>query len=463
MAERLREGPSNTIASWGLFAAVAAAPLLFGATDPATIAFWCIVLGVSLAFAGPAQLRRLHMAMLCGIAIVAAGYAFVLHEQLAERPWIAPFHPIWAEMSKLLGQPLQPSAAIARDQPLFAFGAPLAALLALTLGLIIGTDRVRARQVLTVLAWSGMIYAVLGIVQLALDPSHLLWRERIAYFGTVTGPFINRNTAASYFGICATIWILVVAENIRAQLPPGPIVWSAFFEKILEQKSPWLALSFTGFFVCLAAMFMSGSRAGVVVSFTFMVIALVLYFRSDISGRMANLTFVAAMIGGASLLFFTLGSGINYRLEVEGSVDASRFETYKSTLRLIADNPWFGTGMGTFPWSYPAYRSSAISMMAVYDRAHSTPLELAAELGLPLTAVIVLAWAAMLVLLARGFAIRRRDRILPLAALSAGLIAAVHSCVDFPLQIPGYAVPVFALLGIGLAQSVGSERSVLNE
>lgn len=462
MAERLREGPSNTIASWGLFAAVAGAPLLFGATDPATIAAWCVVLGAALIFANPARLRGLHLAVLGGVAVVVAGYAFVLHEQLAERPWIAPFHPIWAEMSKLLGRPLQPSAAIAHDQPLFALGAPLAALLALTLGLVVGTDRLRARQVLTVLAWSGAVYAIFGIVQLALDPNHLLWRDRIAYFGTVTGPFINRNTAASYFGICATIWILIVAEDVRNQLPPGPIAWKAFVEKMLEQKSARLAISFAGFFICLAAMFMSSSRAGVVVSITFMTIALVLYFRNDISGRLANLTFLTAALGGAVLLFYTLGSGINYRLEVEGAVDPSRLATYKATLRLIADNPWFGTGIGTFPWSYPTYRSSEISMMAVYDRAHSTPLELAAELGVPLAGMIALAWAAMIVLLIRGFAIRRRDRILPLAALSAGLIAVVHSCVDFPLQIPGYAIPVFALLGVGLSQSVGSERPALN-
>ena len=165
---------------------------------------------------------------------------------------------------------------------------------------------------------------------------------------------------------------------------------------------------------------------------------------------------------GAILLFHTLGSGINYRIEVLGGADPSRLATYKSTLQLIMDNPWFGTGVGTFPWSYPAYRSGEISMMAVYDRAHSTPLELAAELGLPLTGLIALAWAGVLVLLGRGFVIRRRDRILPLAALSAGLIAVVHSCVDFPLQIPGYAIPVFGLLGVGLAQSVGSDRSAFN-
>ena len=51
---------------------------------------------------------------------------------------------------------------------------------------------------------------------------------------------------------------------------------------------------------------------------------------------------------------------------------------------MIADHPWFGTGLGTFVWSFPAYRSANISLWGVWDLAHSTPLELAADLGLPL-------------------------------------------------------------------------------
>ena len=37
-------------------------------------------------------------------------------------------------------------------------------------------------------------------------------------------------------------------------------------------------------------------------------------------------------------------------------------ETYKATLRLIADHPWFGTGEGTFAQAFPAYRSANVSM-----------------------------------------------------------------------------------------------------
>ena len=52
--------------------------------------------------------------------------------------------------------------------------------------------------------------------------------------------------------------------------------------------------------------------------------------------------------------------------EMEGFVDQGRLETYRSTLRMIADHPWFGTGLGTFVWSFPAYRSD-VSMWGVWD------------------------------------------------------------------------------------------------
>lgn len=112
--------------------------------------------------------------------------------------------------------------------------------------------------------------------------------------------------------------------------------------------------------------------------------------------------------------------------------------------------------MGTFAWSFPAYRSAALSMWGVWDRAHSTPLELAAELGLPLTVLIILAWLIVLWVLIRGVRIRHRDLIVPVGALAIALLAITHSVIDFSLQISGYAIPVFALAGAGLAQSFPS-------
>ena len=108
-----------------------------------------------------------------------------------------------------------------------------------------------------------------------------------------------------------------------------------------------------------------------------------------------------------------LGGNVSGRFDVQGLSDEGRLETYRSTLRMIADHPWFGTGLGTFAWSFPAYRSANVSMWGVWDRAHSTPLELASDLGLPLAGLIVLAWLIVLGVLIRGVRIRHRDLIVP--------------------------------------------------
>ena len=89
----------------------------------------------------------------------------------------------------------------------------------------------------------------------------------------------------------------------------------------------------------------------------------------------------------------------------------------------------------------------------MWDLAHSTPLELAADLGIPLAAAIGLGWILILALLIRAARRRRREGIVPLAALSVALIGLLHSMVDFSLQIPGYAIVAFAVVGAGLGQS----------
>ena len=67
-------------------------------------------------------------------------------------------------------------------------------------------------------------------------------------------------------------------------------------------------------------------------------------------------------------------------------------ETYKATLRMIADHPWFGTGLGTFAEAFPAYRSADTSMWGTWDMAHNTLLEIATEMGLPIAALVIVAW-----------------------------------------------------------------------
>jgi O-antigen ligase len=154
-----------------------------------------------------------------------------------------------------------------------------------------------------------------------------------------------------------------------------------------------------------------------------------------------------------------MGAGVSGRFDLQGLADEGRLESYRSTLRMIGDHPWFGTGLGTFAWSFPAYRSANVSMWGIWDLAHSTPLELTAELGLPFTGLVVIAWIIILTVLVHGVRFRRRDVIVPVTALSVAALAVMHSLIDFSLQIPGYAIIVFALMGAGLAQSFPMDRT----
>jgi len=450
------QAPFNRISSFILFVTVAAAPLPFGSANPTVIAFWCIVLGLGTLAVSPRGLRRDHFPLVGLAGIVILGYAFVLHEQLAARPWIAPMHPIWREAAEALGTPIAPSASIVRNQPFFALGAPLANMLAMICGFFVCIDRERARQLILVIAWSGAAYAVYGIVAYLIDPTHVLWREKIAYRGVLTSTFINRNTAAVYFGSCAVLWLLLLSQNVRRHLPPGPIHWRSVPRRLLSEMPRAVGLAFTMLVLCLAAMLMTNSRAGIVFSLVALVFAFAAFFHRHLLRR--GMMAAALTIGGLVALIFlqVLGGNVSGRFAVQGLADEGRLETYRSTLRLIADHPWFGTGLGTFAWSFPAYRSANISIRGVWDLAHSTPLELASDLGLPLTGLIVIAWLMVLAVLIRGVRSRHRNLIVPVGALAVAVLGLSHSAIDFSLQVPGFSIIVFALVGAGLAQSFPS-------
>ncbi|MGY3108735.1 MULTISPECIES: O-antigen ligase family protein [unclassified Bradyrhizobium] len=445
--------------SWSLPAAfilyfvMAGAPFPFGSTNDLSIAFWCLCLGTALIFAPTRDLRGPQLWLLAGIGIIVAAYAFVLHEQLSDHPWVAPFQPIWKQASDLLGVPIAPSASIVKNEAFFALGAPLANILAIVLGITVGANRERGRRMLWVIAISGALYALYGVASFLIEPTMILWRDKTAYLGSVTGTFINRNTAAAYFGSCAVIWMLLILEDVRRRLPDRHIQWRRLSRDVGEIPPRDVLPQLAALLVCLMAMFMTGSRAGVGLSLLAMIASFTVFLRKDLPPRTGVWISLGAGIAVALGLLQLLGGRVSSRFDSQGLVDEGRIEGWKSTLKIIADNPWFGTGMGTFQWAFPPYRSPNISIRGIWDAAHSTPLELASEVGIPMALLVALAWVIMFTVLAKGVFRRRRDAIIPLAGAATATLSLLHSCLDFTLQVPGYSIPFFALFGAGLAQS----------
>ena len=456
---RARRPAINGVATFMLFAVVALAPLPFGSVDPLAIVAWCMVLGVALATASLRALEPRHFLIIAGIACVVGAYGLVLHEQLAARPFfeVAP-DPVWQAAADVLGSPLPPSLSMVRDQPLFALGAPLAAMLCLLVSFIVCVDRRRAYQLLSVVAWSGSAYALFGIAAFLIDPGHVLWMKKQAYFTVLTATFINRNTAAVYFGSCAIVWLLILMERLRQRLPPAGLSLIVIGQA-LQNPGRDMIIGASAFFLCFAAMFLTGSRAGVVLSLLAAAIAVGLFVLKTVPLGRKALRYLLAAACGLFILTEVLGAGVMARFDIEGLAGGGRTDTYRSTLAMIEDHPWFGTGLGTFASVFPAYRSSAGTSWGTWERAHSTPLEMASELGLPMAGVVTAAWIGALAVLGHGLWVRNRDHIIVVAALAVAMLANAHSLIDFSLQIPGFALVVLALVGAGLAQSFRTARS----
>ena len=363
---------------------VSLAPLLYGSVDELTIAFWVGLLGVAAVLAIPSKFTRPQWIFLLIATIVALAWGLVLHEQTSVHPWFAQAlsDPIWPQASELLGVPLPQYVTVVRNQPLFAAGAQMAAFLSLLSGFLLGDNRAYAKAVLRAFAWSGAIYAIYAISSFIWDPTVLLWREKLAYRTVLTGTFINRNTAALYFGICAIVWLLLFFKDIF-----GPSLRASahtHLSSLLLHDMPRRAvLSLVLFVVLMSAVFMTGSRAGSLLFILAAAGVCVFALRKKHSGGKALLTLIAALALAGVILMETVGSGVKARIGPEGLTDAARLSVYRAVLRMIADHPWLGTGLGTFAWIFPIYRPGDISAFGVWDRAHSTPLEIAAEQGLP--------------------------------------------------------------------------------
>jgi O-antigen ligase len=432
---------------------IALAPLPFGSVDEITIALWAFLLGVVALLAIPVKLTNAQLVFFLFALIVVLAWGLVLHEQTSIHPWLARdlVNPIWAQAARLLDVPLPEYVTVVRNQPFFAAGAEMVAFLSLLGGFLLGGNRAFAKATLGVVAWSGALYAIYAILSFIWDPSTLLWRDKIAYRTVLTGTFVNRNTAAIYFGSCGILWLLLFFKRVLG--PSFRTSVDTHLSSVLRDLPRRAMLHLAIFILLMSATFMTGSRAG---SLLFMVTSAGVVFMClrKKNGSLKTLLFlIAAIILAGVMLLEIVGGGVDARISSQGLTDPLRMSVYRAVLRLILDHPWLGTGLGTFAWVFPSYRPSDITAWWVWDRAHNTLLEIASEQGIPFALLILCAFVMIFAILIYGSRTLNSGKIYPAAGLLIGLLAAVHSLIDFSLQIPGLTIVVFAVIGVGLAQT----------
>lgn len=416
------------------------APLPFGSVHDSFVALWCAVMALSLATGRVVDLSRSETLTIMGAVATMAVIALVAVLQIVLPH---PSDPIWLSASGLLGENLGERPSASRLQPVIALGPMLLITAVFCRFLLLSRDPAAARRLLTITACAGLAYALLGLASFLIDPTSVLGQPKVAYRGNLTGPFVNRNNAATFFGTITIIWCLLLVATWRRTMR-GAVNLRDRLWLLASVHGIGVLWPFIAFVICLAATAATGSRAGFALTLLFVALALLGIGRRRIR---AGTVIVAGFCVGVVLL--VAGGTVGSRVGLVGFVDGDRYEVYAASIRLLASRPWLGIGLGNFATVFPSIRPEALSVVNIWDRVHNTPLELALELGLPAFCLVAVVWLLLLTRL--GLAAYRGGEIVPVAALMAVLLGTLHSLVDFPLQTPGYAVMFAAMAGMGLA------------
>jgi len=435
---------------------VSLAPLPFGSAEPFWGAVWCALLGVALLLGagrlGSASSLRTPILLLLSVVAV---WCVIVALQYLPAGLLTAAGPGWVEAGHIMGDhPLVPKLAAYGEIPIAALVPPLSLVMGLLVGLVFGAEPRFTERIYRWVAIAGLLYAAFSIFSEITNPTMLLWREKIAYVEALTGTFVNHNTAAVFFGSVAIIWYLLAMRELRRTVDLSR--WrepTYIFNKLRNQNVFQLGYGLACFFA-LASTFMTRSRGGSLLTVAMLGLVTALYFIRELGSARRLLIALAGFATAGAIVLVAAGGQLTHQIESRGIYDVGRVDAWRSALAIVRDYPWLGTGLGTFESVFSAYRNPAGGVWGVWDHAHSTPLELMVEMGVPFSLLVFALWSTMIGFLVRAAIRAISNRIYVIAGAGIGTLATLHSLIDFSLQIPGFSLVCCSLVGASIAAAL---------
>lgn len=448
---------------WALIALVALAPLPLASNRPLPAALFSLAAGLLLALwaaallTGRARLAVSPRKIVWPLTLFGAVALWIFLQAMPlPGAW---GDPVWREAAAALGEPLSasisvnPQATLSGLMRLLAYGAVF------WLTLQLARDPERARSAMTAAAVIGAAYALYGIAVYAAGNGWVTIYRKWAYHEALTSTFVNRNSYATFAGLgllCAVAWLVSGIRHLIALERPlrrkVALVAEAIFAQSFARTIAVLLL--------LAALLLTGSRAGVAASLIGLFVLLLAMTRGSTLRPMQVLV-AGGVVGGIALTALALGGDLLVDRLAETGRDASAIDrelTYSATMDAISTAPWTGTGYGTYREVFAAWRPEALSSGFYWDKAHNDYLENALELGLPAMLALNLAIALLAAEALRGLWRRRRDRTAPALGVAATALVGVHAFFDFSLQMPAVSALYAFIMGLAVAQAFPQAR-----
>ena len=313
--------------------------------------------------------------------------------------------------------------------------------------------RDRAAFVAWVLFAGVVAHALWALVSLNMLGDQFFWGDKQFYRGSATGTFVNRNSFATFLAMGLVLGIALVvgrADRRQRRAAAKPGLLSA---ETMEAVLLWLLVG-----LIVITLLATQSRMGMIAGGigAFVCLAIMIWK----SGHKRIGTLIGVLIVGCAGFFALLmlfGRALIERLIFAGVDSLTRGELYRQVVGMVGERPLVGFGLDSFPVAFELFHQLPLSSDSVWDYAHSTYLALWAELGIiigSIPLVLGLLLGARLIQVIRR---RQSDYPLAVAALAALLVAAIHSLVDFSLEIQANVFFLLALMALGIARgrSVG--------
>jgi len=224
----------------------------------------------------------------------------------------------------------------------------------------------------------------------------------------------------------------------------------------LENKIRSLLLACVAL-LCLAAILATASRMGLFVALIGAVVVVGLRLRRGLAHGGSTRLIVAALtllaMSALSAVALLYGGDVTERLGSTADSAGVRLDLYRNIVDMISLHPLTGVGLDNFGEAFRAHQKLPVSPDLHWRLAHNTYLTLWSELGLILGSLPIALCALM------AFALLRRSlspKVTPVshlsdAAFASLVICALHSLVDFSLEMPANVYVLLTLIALGLA------------
>ncbi|MDP7150867.1 MAG: O-antigen ligase family protein [Paracoccaceae bacterium] len=318
----------------------------------------------------------------------------------------------------------------------------------LLLSLQVTTNVGRARK----FAWGvfGVTILIAIYALVSRQVPELLFYEKDVYVDALSGPFINRNSFATYLAFGSALGTALVLRNDREDTM-SQRRGRMDVEMVIGRLVVFVAVLLL--FACILA---SGSRMGAFVGLLGILVPVVLRVTQSDRSSGSRQALVGLALAVVALLAFALvsaayGGLVFDRLGSTGMSADVRWNLYENVFAVALQRPFLGYGFDSFELAFRMGHELPVSPDLRWQNAHNTYLELWVELGFILGSIPPFLTGLVLFRLLRRGAENQYSGYLAQAAVSAIIIAAIHSLVDFSLEIEANVFLFLVIIALGLA------------